>query len=304
MIDNGFIIIGERRSGSSSLYSILKQHPEVKMSEKSDINYFIEPELFLNSENESTIAWESNHSIEDFNEVFRDINGYKNADLLWWTASHKRVSVFLPSAKFIVVLRNPVDRAISQYFNELKKGRETLSFEDALEREKKLKLSDWHRLHLQYKQRGCYIESINKLFTVLPQERVKIVILEELFENWDKEINDLCEFLNISTAYNSEIKYIHSNKEGLMIRSTFSKLPVFKTIFDYLDRISEAIIVRVTSNKDKKQQLRNIFRGMYYVSKRKKIIIQPETIKNLKKFYRPFNKELEVLLNRELKHWN
>lgn len=304
MVANGFIIIGERRSGSSSLYSILKQHPDVNMSAKSDSNYFIEPELFLNVETKSTVAWESNHSVDDFNEVFKDINGYKNADLLWWTPSHKRLSSFLPNAKFIIVLRNPVNRAISQYFNELKKGRETLSFEAALERENNQQLSDWQKLHLQYKERGCYIKSINKLFEVLPKERVKIVILEEMFENWDQEINNLCEFLNISTAYNSEIKYIHSNKEEIMVRSRFSQRPVLKTIFDFWDKISEAIIVRITSNKDKKQQLRNMFRGLYYVSKRKEIKIDSKIIESLKQFYKPFNKQLEVLLNKELKHWN
>ncbi|MEL6813065.1 MAG: hypothetical protein AAFP76_17220, partial [Bacteroidota bacterium] len=91
-----FIIAGERRSGSTTLYDILRQHSEVGMLDISDFDYFIEPELFSKVPAESAVKpkdWATSHSRQEYLYLFHDLNGVtgqKDADLLWWKPAHAR----------------------------------------------------------------------------------------------------------------------------------------------------------------------------------------------------------------------
>ena len=60
--------------------------------------------------------------------------------------SPKRVSEVLPHVKIIVLLRNPVDRAYSHYYHEVRKKRETLSFEDAIKTEEERLRGEFEKL--------------------------------------------------------------------------------------------------------------------------------------------------------------
>ncbi len=308
MNNPNFIIAGERRSGSTTMYEILKQHSEVGMYHQSDFDFFIEPELFARSPppTSATKDWDTTHPISIYQGLFSGLTGkvgQKDADLLWWKPSHQRLARHLPETKFIFILRNPVKRAESQYFNELGKGRETLSFVGALEREEKVILSDWQKLHLQYKERGCYSKSLKHFYTFVPEHRVKVIILEELFENWSSVMSDLCKFLEIDVAEGIRIKPVHSNKEELLVRKEFSKIKPMSWIFDFWDRVSEALIVRISKNKDKRVKWRRVLRGCYYRSKRTQRRMDDDTFAKLKRYYEPYNRELENLLGKKMNHW-
>ncbi len=304
-----FIIAGERRSGSTTLYDILNQHPEVGMLQKTDFDYFIEAELFSKTPLKSDQVlndWEQSHSVEAYQKLFSDlksVTGQKDADLLWWKEAHQRLANYLPNTKFIIVLRNPVNRAESQYFNEVKKGRETKSFKETILREEKSNLSNWEKLHLQYIERGCYINSLKHFYKYIPKERVKIVILEELSMNWEKEIAEICEFLNIDATIGKNIQLKHSNKEELLVRKAFAKTIILKNLFNFWDRFTEGIIVRVAKGKHRRDKLRRQFRGFYYTSDRTKQKMDKETRIFLTELYKPFNKELEELLGYKIQQW-
>jgi hypothetical protein len=305
-----FIIAGERRSGSSTLYELLKQHPEIGMLEKSDYDYFIEPELFSNKPigNLKIQDWNLNHSKKEYLNFFEHLQGkskgYKDADLLWWKSSHARVAEFIPDAKYIFILRNPVKRAESQFFNELRKGRENLTFNEAIEREENNTLSNWQQLHLQYLERGKYAESLEHFYKHVSKNQVKVLILEELFDNFDEVLADVCEFLEIDVTHIKDVKPLHTNKEEVYVRKSFSNNLAVKWIFDIWERGTEGIIVRLTINKDKRRFYRKKLRGFYKESARKKMAVSIDTTKKLYTYYKPFNKKLEQLLGKEIKYWN
>ena len=303
-----FIIAGERRSGSSSVYEVLKNHPEISMFHLRDYDYFIEPELFENSPPDwaNIKSWQETHSAEEYQSLFSNLDGkigQKDADLLWWKPAHKRLAETIPDAKFVFILRNPVQRAESQYFNELRKGRESLTFEEALDREKNQSLSDWEKLHLQYRERGCYVNSLEHFYQYIDNDRVKVIILEDLYTNWKDVMTELCDFLEIDTIAGMALKPIHSNKEELFERNDFSNKSYVKWVFDVWDRLTEAFIVRVSNKSRVRVRMRKTLRGFYYQSKRSEIQIRPEVYQELKTYYDPYNKKLEVLLGKKLKYW-
>ncbi len=303
-----FIIAGERRSGSTTLYEILKQHPEVGMFHKSDFDFFIESELFSKTpvKEENIKNWSETHPISKYQNLFNDLVGkigQKDADLLWWKPSHKRLELHLPETKFIFILRDPIKRAESQYFNELSKGRETLSFKKALLREEKDDLSDWQKLHLQYKARGCYAESLKHFYKFIPKHRVKVIILEELILCWENVMTDLCNFLEIDSKIGLTLDKIHSNKEESLVRKRITNRRIIKWFFDLWDRLSEAVIVRITKDKDKRFKLRKRYRGFYHTSKRANEQMDQDLLERLTDYYKPYNRDLEHLLGYKINYW-
>ena len=120
-----FVIIGERRCGSTFLYNCMRSHPEVYLYPEPDLDYFIAEELFERKwieAKESELCWEENHSPHHYAAMFQEPEGvaaigHKGADLLFWRPAHARVARFLPDAKFVITLREPVGRAWSHYWN-------------------------------------------------------------------------------------------------------------------------------------------------------------------------------------------
>ena len=98
----------------------------------------------------------------------------------------------LPDAKLIVLLRDPVRRAYSHYWHERDKGRESLTFEDAIAAEPgridiaqarladgALERSHEHQ-HFSYLARGRYAEQLERWFALFPRERFLILRFEDL----------------------------------------------------------------------------------------------------------------------------
>jgi hypothetical protein len=309
-----FIVAGERRSGSTTLYELLKQHSGVDLFPVADMDYFIKPELFqarnwvVDFDNQD--EWQASHSKLAYADLFRGLDfskkvGQKDADLLFWRKSHSRLAEFLPEAKFIFVLRNPVKRAESQYWNEFGKGREWETFEKAISLEgERSKESDYGKLHLNYLERGKYHESLEHFFKHIPQSRVHIVILEKLFKSPEIELKVIAEFLDVSVEEAQNINLLHSNKEEVLALNPKLKGTTQEKLIKTYDRFANAVIVRVTKDKDKKAALRKKYMGFGKVSLREQNKIDIQTLEGLKEYYKSANAKLEALLETDLSIWN
>lgn len=302
-----FIIGGERRSGSTTLYHVIKQHPGVGMYPYADMDFFIGKPLFSKKDNKGAHDkdWEHQYNIQDYFNKFLGLSGVigqKDADLLWWKNSHERLAKYLPETKFIFVLRNPVKRAESQYWNEVGKGRERRTFQEAIRLEEQGSLSPWEQLHLQYVKRGCYAESLQHFFNYIPKDRVLVVILENLFSDWENEMKQICSFLNIDFARLPPMQKTHTNKEDVPILNP--KIKFFWPAVRIYDRIVNFIIRRITSDKILKNKLQDRFLRIGKISARTLNPIPNETLQKLKVFYRPYNQQLENLTGLNCSKWD
>ena len=300
-----FIISGERRSGSTTIYNLLKMHSDINMYGISDMDFFIQDELFKREPvNDKDInEWESNHDIYNYRKLFPETNkknGQKDADLLWWKPAHKRLAKYLPNTKFVIVLREPAKRAESQYWNEFRKGREKKSFKYVINYEPS---SQWEKLHLDYKNRSCYVKSIEHFYKYIDSSRVKVVILENLFNNWREEMRDLAFFLNIDPEEAINLKPIHSNKEDVLIVNPKLKKFCLTTAINFYDRIILAILRRTVKSHKKRNFYKSKFLRFGKVSARKKFPIDKSLLLELRKEYMTCNKKLEQLLDIKLNNW-
>lgn len=199
------IISGGRRCGTTSLYYWMKDHPDVFLPQERDYPFFIDKAVLGKTWSEVTIdpqTWEREHSLEDYARRFAAAGpnqrvGDKNADLLFWEPAHPRLARILPRARCILLLRDPVKRAWSHYWHEVGKGRETLSFPQALEAEEDRLASDYGRFQLSYRTRGQYDRSLESFFRHMPEDNTLLLILEEVIQDPARHLAKIYSFLGL-----------------------------------------------------------------------------------------------------------
>ena len=123
-----FLIIGTQRGGTTSLYHYLQAHPCIRPASTKEVHFF-------DTKFHKGLAWYRGHfptRIEQssVNRLHGHslMTGEATALYLFHPHAPKRVAKALPFVKLIVLLRNPVDRALSHYYHAIKHGYETLSF--------------------------------------------------------------------------------------------------------------------------------------------------------------------------------
>ncbi|UCC92585.1 MAG: sulfotransferase domain-containing protein [Thermoplasmata archaeon] len=195
-----FVIIGGMKCGTTSIYKYLVQHPSVEKGFMEEVHYFD-----LNYHR--GLSWYRAH----FPKKGKDspIAGDDSPYYLFHPLVPERVARDLPEAKLIVLLRNPVDRAFSHYNHELKRGRETLSFPEALEREDERLEGEVDRMEadgeynshnhqrFSYTARGRYAEQLERWFSVIPRERFLIMQSEEMFRDPASALAITLDFLDL-----------------------------------------------------------------------------------------------------------
>ena len=179
-----FVIIGAQRAGTTSLTQWLYAHPQVKAARARELHYFdLNYGLGPN-------WYRSNFPVRSEGQISGESTPY----LLFHPLAPERVARDLPeTTRFIVLLREPVERAISQYWLNRRCGHEPLPFRDAVDRERERlagqeeiirrgQLSDSHQ-RFSYVARGRYAEQLQRWFRHVHQERILVVQSEELFES-------------------------------------------------------------------------------------------------------------------------
>jgi len=137
-------------------------------------------------------------------------------------------------------LRNPIDRAYSSYKHQVRAGRETLSFEEAIESEKKRLKGEKERLsnessyfsynynHFSYLERGKYNEQIQNWLEYFPKEQMFILSSDEFFKNTESSLNKIYNFLEIKPSQvNIKKQYNTGDYKDSMPKETREKLSIF-----------------------------------------------------------------------------
>jgi hypothetical protein len=121
----------------------------------------------------------------------------------------KRIYDLLPQVKLIALLRNPTERAISQYFHEKRKGREPLSILEALEMEEtRLKSSIEEKdyksevfIYYSYKRRGLYKDQLERYSNLFPMKQILILPSKDFFADPDTILARVFEFIGVDKNF-------------------------------------------------------------------------------------------------------
>jgi len=212
-----YLIIGEHKCGTSSLFRYMLEHPSFLPPGKKEINYF-------NREFKKGILWYRSYFPTFLYKLYyqrknktKTITGEATTNYL-----HSqdevifRIKKLLPSNKFIAILRNPVDRAYSQYNMYSTKGKELLSFEEALEFEKQKSNQTTKKVNLpeefellndyDYLSRGVYVDNLKRWMNIFPKKQFLILQAEEFNSKPNEVLNRVYKFLDLPAYENKDHK--------------------------------------------------------------------------------------------------
>lgn len=227
-----FLLIGEMKSGTSSLFAYLKRHPHVRPPTRKEIHYF-------SVGHHLGPHWYRAHFPLDRGRGW--VTGEACPDYLFSPMAAERIRSELPDARLIVLLREPVERTLSHYFHEIRWGREYLPVMQALQVEdQRLAEADpaipaglETYLHASYKRRSCYAEPLERYLDRFPRQQILVLGSNDLFRNPGAVLNRTLSFLNLAPIDAADggfdVKNPGTNREN-----------VPDEVYDYLRRHFEA----------------------------------------------------------------
>ena len=190
-----FLGLGTQKGGTTSLHQWLNTHPQVFLPTCKEVHYFdLQPE--------QPTSWYAKHFQEAHQE---QVCGEITPFYLFHPDVPARIRSTLPAVRMIILLRDPVERTLSQIFHARKRGFETLSPEEALEAEP-YRLQSGNLESLQkhsYVSRSRYLEQLDRYEKLFPQNQLLILKSEIFFTDPETAWNKILNFLGVNTILKS-----------------------------------------------------------------------------------------------------
>ena len=282
-----FFMVGAPKSGTSSLYHYLIQHPSIFMTDPK------EPHFFYNRSSPGAPVLETK-DLSSYLSLFEGVPerlqaGEASTSYLWLANAAQEIHMLQPRGRIIAVLRDPVERAYSQYWQEVRLGQEHLSFEKALvEETERMHQGVWHGRY--YTECGRYASQLQRYLRLFGAERVRVYLFEDLVSDPLGVCRDVFEFLEVfpetpvrvDRVYNSggapSSQLLARLFRAQKIKEPFKKLLPESFRRDLGDRI------RASNNKPVPE-------------------MAPETEARLREAFQEEVLHLEELIGRDLSHW-
>ncbi len=271
-----FLIIGSQKAGTTSLYHVLRKHPEIYMPDTKEVNYF-----FYENKYSKGIEYYKNY----FSNVPQSVQvvGEASPGYICHPLVPERIKRDLPDIeKLIVTVRNPVDRAFSQFTDNLRHLEAELTFDEAFDTAMN---EVFEPGKLGYFSRGTYIQYIEKYVQLFGRDRLLVLVFEDLKTDPVSFYGKCFEFLGVDPEFQCpemDRKFNASNIWSNPVYSWFFKRP--------------------RNTRFLTPQLQRLLcRGK---QRRYEALMSPEIRNRLVEFYKPWNDRLSEFLGRDLSDWN
>jgi hypothetical protein len=195
-----FLIIGAQKSGTTSLYRYLIQHPRIAPASAKELDFF------SNDNFHRGVDWYLSQFPPKEPGV---LTGEASPYYMFHPYAPRRILEFDPGIKLIVVMRNPVERTYSHYHHQVHAYREMLSFEEALAREEERLEGEIARMkedetyhskahrRFSYLAKSRYTEQLEVWFSLFPREQMLILNSEAMFRNPEPVLDAVTSFLGL-----------------------------------------------------------------------------------------------------------
>lgn len=206
---NYLSVIGAQRSGSTFLYELLDCHPEIEMIKPARP----EPRFFMDS------SISTDKFIQFFSEradLQTKFIGEKCTSYIENPEVGEKIIKLFPNAKILVILRNPINRAISNYQFTKDNGLESRSMEEVFLQSipppifnEKISVDPF-----DYIQRGYYSDYLKPYINIF-KDRLKVVVFERLISEEDaqKEIFDFLELPYQDIDFANKTKKVNQSSD-------------------------------------------------------------------------------------------
>jgi len=231
-----FVVAGTQKGGTSALDEYLRDHQDILMASKKEVHFFDDDSHF-----DEPVDYSKYHAYFDISEP-RKLVGEATPIYMYWYEAPKRIWHYNPEMKFIIVLRNPINRAFSHWNMQRDRGYDDLSFWEAIttEESRRRKALPCQHRKFSYIDRGFYSEQLKRVWHFFPKEQTLIIRSNELRKNPKNVLSDICEFLKILNFENIRSKEVHSRPYAASISP--EERDYLKKIFFYEIKELEALL--------------------------------------------------------------
>jgi hypothetical protein len=202
-----FLVIGAPKAGTTALHAALARHPGLYLSPVKEPKFFLTAgERPRRSEHRgpgdahSRLEWVWRR--ERYEALFAGappgtVRGESTPFYLWDRAAHERIARTVPGARLIAIVRDPVDRAYSNWAHLWADGLEPIpDFMEACAAEEE-RVERGFAPFWRYKGLGRYGEQLEHLYSVFPREQVHVLRYRELVEAPGETLDRICRFLGV-----------------------------------------------------------------------------------------------------------
>lgn len=279
-----FFIVGAPKAGTYSLYEILSQHPNISMSSIKEPNFFTT--AANNSLNMKIVTnFDDYTALWGFNQK-NTIYGEASPSYLRCADAPMRIKETFPNAKIIVVLRDPIERAYSNWKMDVRQGGQKASFKRAFYADYENKRSA--NIQYEYYKASLYYEAIERYFSIFGRENVLTFLFEDLQESTPEACQKILQFLQLPDF--DTVDYRIENA---------AKLPRFQFLAKaYQNKFSKLTLGRILPEPQRKFIKDIIFSGKPDNS-RPSIELRQELLP----LFREDIRNLEKTLKRDLSSW-
>lgn len=281
-----FVGVGATRSGTTWLFHCLEQHPKVCTSHIKEVPFF---------NNEDNYSKGVSYYRDYFQHCMRGkLSGEFNPNYLHDPAVPERIKKTIPEAKIIISLRDPIEALYSRYrFMKHRGMHASKDFQEFILHNKK------------FVKERLYFHHTKKFFQQFPQDKIHVIIYNDIEKNPTSVINNLYSFLKINPSIKPDAldEKIHTSEPHW-------SLAFFRPFYVLFDHLRQHTLGKKLINFVSKSYFRKIFEDAFYKKKNRvqnqekyKEKIEPQLLTALYNFYEDDIQKLEKLLNKDLTHW-
>lgn len=271
-----FLVVGAQKSGTTSLHEILSEHPQINMSKVKEINFFTLDKNYQKGVEFYSSFFDSG-TLEDPIAIGESSPGY-----MCYPGVAEKIKKDLGNIKIVMILRDPIKRAFSQYWDNRRQLSEPLNEQTIVDRYLNENYSPGER---GYFSRGVYINYIKVYERNFGRRNLYIMFLEDLISNPKEQLQNLYSFIGVDINQGFQTLPNAANSSKIYINPFYSFLFKHNKYCEYLPVHARRFFL---FGKEK------IFKYQ---------LPEDSILKEVKAFYKPFNEELENYLDRKLDKW-
>jgi len=218
-----FVVAGVQKAGTTAIHDFLAQHPQIALLRDQALHFFDKEENFAGQPDYQTLLanFDPGRNWQAAGEV--------TADYLYYSRALERIAACNPKMKIIISLRDPTERAFSQWNMRREKNQEPLEFLDALKSDLGIGISKGPRGNA-YVARSLYFPQLEKVFALFPRDQVYVLKYEVFRSEAFSIANEVFEFLGLERR--SRLKNRQRNVGSYARKLTAEERKFGHTIFE------------------------------------------------------------------------
>lgn len=278
---NVLIVAGAQKSGTSTLYAQLSQHPEITASKHTEIEFFTRS----NDEVGSRSAYLRNFKKPHAHWLLDVSPGYITSKV-----APKQIASIFPDARIVFILRDPASRAYSAWRMQITKGSELRPFGEAMESE------------MHYLENGRYGKHIERYLECFPLKNIQILFFEDLVKNPQKVLSSISEWIGISNMDGSHLRIENAGGDP---RFKFVVL-CLNMLFRIRNGLSGSMLRCIVSNRwidHSSRRLRNRIATWNRVTDERRVGPSSDAARFIRQSLREDVEIVEKITGRDLSKW-